>query len=268
MEKKDIHDTNNETTDENAKPIPDKSITKRTFTYKKQNNNKLVKKIKTLLPKSFHHNTTLSEASSEGENENDSSIDESEKVQFLIVPVTGNPFIVQMSLSQTLFELQDLIVTKYNILPEVQQLCISGRDTPIPTDDEDITLKKLGISSGSLIRLSVKMSSGIDNSLLLFRDFENVKLPENFNFSTTNLMLQDMNISPAKKERINNPPKTDSLLNNVSQECKKKCRPGLQFSCKCGGIFCNLHRYYDMHQCTFDYKTYERSILHSKMHIN
>merc|ERR1712227_877434 len=35
--------------------------------------------------------------------------------------------------------------------------------------------------------------------------------------------------------------------------CKKKL--GLTgFSCRCGQLFCGIHRYTDKHECTFDYK--------------
>jgi len=35
--------------------------------------------------------------------------------------------------------------------------------------------------------------------------------------------------------------------------CKKKI--GLTgFECRCGGLFCSMHRYADVHACTFDYK--------------
>ena len=26
------------------------------------------------------------------------------------------------------------------------------------------------------------------------------------------------------------------------------------FQCRCGGLFCSLHRYSDKHECSFDYK--------------
>ncbi|KPP65521.1 AN1-type zinc finger protein 6-like [Scleropages formosus] len=36
--------------------------------------------------------------------------------------------------------------------------------------------------------------------------------------------------------------------------CRKKV--GLTgFDCRCGNIFCGIHRYSDVHNCTFDYKT-------------
>jgi len=35
--------------------------------------------------------------------------------------------------------------------------------------------------------------------------------------------------------------------------CKKKV--GLTgFTCRCGGLFCSIHRYSDKHDCGFDYK--------------
>ncbi|XP_041355848.1 AN1-type zinc finger protein 5-like isoform X2 [Gigantopelta aegis] len=40
---------------------------------------------------------------------------------------------------------------------------------------------------------------------------------------------------------------------NRCHTCKKKV--GLTgFQCRCGGLYCSLHRYSDKHSCTFDYK--------------
>lgn len=40
---------------------------------------------------------------------------------------------------------------------------------------------------------------------------------------------------------------------NRCATCKKKL--GLTgFTCRCGGLFCSIHRYSDKHQCDFDYK--------------
>ena len=41
---------------------------------------------------------------------------------------------------------------------------------------------------------------------------------------------------------------------NRCATCRKKT--GLTgFTCRCGGLYCAMHRYGDAHQCTFDYKT-------------
>ena len=43
------------------------------------------------------------------------------------------------------------------------------------------------------------------------------------------------------------------LLSPRCATCKKKL--GLTgFTCRCGGLFCSIHRYSDKHQCDFDYK--------------
>lgn len=48
--------------------------------------------------------------------------------------------------------------------------------------------------------------------------------------------------SPAKKPK-----------KNKCFTCKKKL--GLTgFDCRCGGLFCSIHRYSDKHECSFDYK--------------
>merc|ERR1719513_105585 len=40
---------------------------------------------------------------------------------------------------------------------------------------------------------------------------------------------------------------------NRCLSCKKKV--GLTgFTCRCGGLFCSIHRYSDKHECSFDYK--------------
>merc|ERR1712227_1134654 len=45
----------------------------------------------------------------------------------------------------------------------------------------------------------------------------------------------------------------DSKKKNRCLSCKKKV--GLTgFTCRCGGLFCSIHRYSDKHDCTFDYK--------------
>jgi len=48
-------------------------------------------------------------------------------------------------------------------------------------------------------------------------------------------------------------PQKDKKKKNRCQTCRKKI--GLTgFECRCGGLFCSLHRYSDKHDCTFDYK--------------
>jgi len=41
-------------------------------------------------------------------------------------------------------------------------------------------------------------------------------------------------------------------------KCGRKCKLAQRFQCKCGHTFCPQHRYYDQHQCTFDFKSTDR----------
>jgi type IV secretory pathway VirB10-like protein len=51
-----------------------------------------------------------------------------------------------------------------------------------------------------------------------------------------------------EEDKDKKPPKK-----NRCGTCKKKV--GLTgFMCRCGGLYCGLHRYSDKHECTFDYK--------------
>merc|ERR1712226_1113796 len=48
-------------------------------------------------------------------------------------------------------------------------------------------------------------------------------------------------------------PKDTKKKKNRCLSCKKKL--GLTgFSCRCGGLYCAIHRYSDKHECNFDYK--------------
>lgn len=44
------------------------------------------------------------------------------------------------------------------------------------------------------------------------------------------------------------------------KDCKRKI--GLTgFECRCGGLYCSLHRYANTHECSYDYQTEERNKL-------
>jgi len=56
-----------------------------------------------------------------------------------------------------------------------------------------------------------------------------------------------------EKEEEEKEPKESKKKKNRCASCKKKL--GLTgFSCRCGGLFCAIHRYSDKHECNFDYK--------------
>jgi len=47
------------------------------------------------------------------------------------------------------------------------------------------------------------------------------------------------------------------------EECNKKLALAQQFECKCGRMFCSIHRYADSHKCTFDYQKIQQQKLES-----
>jgi len=63
-------------------------------------------------------------------------------------------------------------------------------------------------------------------------------------------------ISPRKTphpEDSEDPVPAKKPKKNRCSACKKKV--GLTgFDCRCGGLFCSIHRYSDKHDCSFDYK--------------
>lgn len=66
--------------------------------------------------------------------------------------------------------------------------------------------------------------------------------------SVSSSISSDQPDAPEEKE-----PKDTKKKKNRCMSCKKKL--GLTgFSCRCGGLYCAIHRYSDKHECNFDYK--------------
>jgi len=51
----------------------------------------------------------------------------------------------------------------------------------------------------------------------------------------------------------NDPPKTQKKKKTKCTKCKTNVGV-IGFPCRCGGIFCSVHRYANEHNCTFDYR--------------
>ena len=79
--------------------------------------------------------------------------------------------------------------------------------------------------------------------------------------SAVGLEVQATPLSDLPASSPESPPKTPKK--NKCFVCRKKV--GLTgFDCRCGQLFCALHRYADKHDCTFDYKTAGREELEKK----
>ena len=269
MEEKDVK---NGTADENSKPLnsnPQQRLGSKRTSSSTVSNKSFAKRLRDSIANISRVSpvqlpSAPSNTDDDSGTESSESDENGEKIEFMIVPLTGNPILIKMYPDNTLFDLQDELHSKLNILPEMQQICISGSERPIPSDDEDATLGSFGIKAGSLLRLSPKMNSGLDN-VLIVEHFSDIELPGKLQFQSTDFMMQKLDIQCNADPVIAPEPSKIILSSGICQECKKRCRPGLQFKCRCGGIFCNLHRYNDLHRCSFDFRSHDRAILQQRL---
>eukprot|EP01083_Nonionella_stella_P081405 224229_1 len=68
---------------------------------------------------------------------------------------------------------------------------------------------------------------------------------------------------PLKKEDIK-PKKKIQKKRHRCWNCRKKIPLAAQFECKCGYVFCSMHRFHDAHNCDYDWKTQHTKHLASK----
>ena len=91
-----------------------------------------------------------------------------------------------------------------------------------------------------------KDSSNPDLSSLKLDEKKEPRLDE----ITKDKKVEDSNSKGNQESKDGSKKKKNRCLN-----CKKKV--GLMgFDCRCGGLFCAIHRYSDKHECTFDYKEF------------
>lgn len=71
---------------------------------------------------------------------------------------------------------------------------------------------------------------------------------------------QDQTVQSSQQEDEKDDKATIQVHKNRCFSCNKKV--GLTgFKCRCGYIFCSVHRYSDKHECTFDYKSAGRDAI-------
>lgn len=71
--------------------------------------------------------------------------------------------------------------------------------------------------------------------------------------ATSDLLTGSSPSTPNGSEADESGLKEGKKKKNRCMSCKKKV--GLTgFECRCGGLFCSIHRYSDKHECNFDYK--------------
>lgn len=227
-------------------------------------------------------------------NNDNNEHDTKEMSTFRVVPFTGIPFQVQVPKQGCLFDLYDAIFTATQVPWERQLLSVNGQ---VLTMDDQQMLKTALPDPADTINLAIRMASGMEqapsNPDLDF-DMMDADEEEEYNFveegmnyevvvnmdnlaaeaqaSLQQLIIQDQSSnSSGDTTRSPTPAKIipeviavkDTRLTGSAKchFCKFKCRPALQFTCKCGNVFCHLHRYHDQHKCPVDVKAMDRAEL-------
>jgi len=115
-------------------------------------------------------------------------------------------------------------------------------------------------ASSSLAEMNMGASGGVDQ-IDVSKPIEKLDISGKTSVEPPNPSLEE---HAGVKSRVDAQELTESKEEEVKSEpakkkknkclvCKKKL--GLTgFSCRCGGLFCGIHRYSDKHDCNFDYK--------------
>ncbi|CAH8466333.1 unnamed protein product, partial [Heterobilharzia americana] len=111
------------------------------------------------------------------------------------------------------------------------------------------------------VTIKISAESHSDSSL-------NVSREANFTSSAPELNAENEVSAVGLSDSLNDDLRSDSKPDSPASTCSSgpttKTRPrcavchkrvGLTgFSCRCGGLYCSLHRYSDAHNCSFDYR--------------
>lgn len=114
---------------------------------------------------------------------------------------------------------------------------------------------------GSATNISTPIAPAISTKTTVVQASSPVDIPSPNDTSRTPKPLETSSIDDEASPSSSDSPLDDTSSSpsklkkrNRCYSCKKKV--GLTgFECRCGGLFCGLHRYSDKHNCTFDYKT-------------
>lgn len=234
-----------------------------------------------------------------GDDKEGERLEDVSKIQYTIRPFTGEPFVVSVREHGCLFDLYDSIYTHTSILWDQQVISVNGQvlasdegsllNTPLPECRElDLNVKmSSGMDSAPLnpdLDLSDPLSyeeeeaeeeekeEGEEEAEEEAGIFEKSNNQQHFtvNLDEANLVqLSLLKITPATSEEPSSAvlPRVEKTLDvrltgsAACHFCHVKCRPALQFTCKCGHVFCHLHRYHDQHKCPIDIVALDRQNL-------
>lgn len=110
---------------------------------------------------------------------------------------------------------------------------------------------------------------GLNNSQDTENIWDSIHLSNNKNLNPNKIVETIKEVKEVKKikeiNEVNEVKEVKKKSKNRCQfdDCKTRVHL-LGFDCKCGHRFCAKHRYFDIHNCEYDYKTNERKDLKKK----
>ena len=126
---------------------------------------------------------------------------------------------------------------------------IANESCELEDKKEEVDQKCKESDSKSLKHFEPKSSppSSLPKPKILITDEEEIK-------TTTNLCedATEKVITTLDSLKITKPPTDEPKFN--CEKCRIRCRPALRFMCKCTKTFCQIHRYPDQHECTFNHR--------------
>lgn len=114
----------------------------------------------------------------------------------------------------------------------------------------------------------VKLAASSIENIVSGGSSSNEKAPVLADATNAEVVSIELKAAPAPKQS------SSDLLSGKNTETKLKEKEGPNrcttcckrvgltgFKCKCGDLFCSIHRYADKHACTFDYRTAARDAI-------
>ena len=163
-----------------------------------------------------------------------------------IQPIFGDAFEVLVKGDDTVYDLKETIFGLRDIEPDQQVLLANGGQRELGSDDQ--LIGETGTVEGDRVMLVPRMSSGLESPMTLDVDDEEEEAVDPLD------SLVEFLPEPAAEEEaaplvavegVKTEATTTRVSANVCSVCHTKCRPALQFLCRCGSTLCHRHRYYD-----------------------
>lgn len=128
----------------------------------------------------------------------------------------------------------------------VAEIANESSEVEVKKEEVDQKSKELPLESQSLTYFEPK-SCPSSSPKILITDEEEIKTNLNLCEDATEKVINTLDSLKITKTS------TDEPKFNC-EKCRIRCRPALRFMCKCTKTFCQIHRYPDQHECTFNHR--------------